>query len=127
MFHQGSVSTENNAPSVLIVEDEQIARRALTSLLAASGFTPQACASAEEALEKFEAGSRPSAVLVDVDLPGMSGLELVSRLEEINPGVITVLITAAEGDRIERFRRDHDVHYLRKPLNFKRLLCLLPQ
>ena len=112
-------------PTVLIVEDERVSRRALTSLLASYGFRPAACESAEEALEKLGSGNTPQVALVDVDLPGMSGLELVRRLEQIRPGIRAVLITAAEGDRIAQFRQDHEVDYLPKPVDFPRLLTLL--
>jgi len=122
----GDQSRESARPTVLIVEDEQIARRALSYLLHRCGFLPTACASAEEALSKLDGGAKPRAALVDVDLPGMSGLDFIARMEKRNPGIMTVLITAAEGERIDRFRKAHDeVHYMRKPVNFSRLLGLL--
>jgi CheY-like chemotaxis protein len=124
-FASETLPPDPTRPTVLIVEDEQIARHALSYLLNSCGFRPAACASAEEALAKLEEGTKPLAALVDVDLPGMSGLELITRMEERNPGMVTVLITAAEGDRIDRFRKAHEVHYLRKPVNFSRLLGLL--
>ena len=110
---------------VMIVEDERVARRALASLLASSGYTPAAYESAEEALENVGESRVPPLALIDVDLPGMSGLDLVARLEKLDPDVHAVLITAAEGERIDRFRRDHSVEYLRKPLEFSRLLDVL--
>jgi len=116
---------QQSPADVLIVEDESVSRRALTSLLASSGYTPAAYESAEEALEDVDGGPLPRVALVDVDLPGMSGLDLAARLEQIDPQVRTVLITATEGDRIDRFRQVHGVHYLRKPLDFPRLLSLL--
>ena len=113
-------------PTVLIVEDERVSRRALSSLLASCGFRAAACESAEEALERVGASRTcPQVALVDVDLPGMSGLDLVRRLEQLHPGIRAVLITAAEGDRIAQFRRDHEVDYLPKPVDFPRLLNLL--
>jgi CheY-like chemotaxis protein len=63
--------------------------------------------------------------LVDVDLPGMSGLEFAKRLNRSRPDVYTVLITAAEGERIQSFLREHPVTYLRKPLDFEHLLGVL--
>jgi CheY-like chemotaxis protein len=113
-------------PTVLIVEDERVSRRALSTLLASCGFRASAFESAEDALEAMRGHPMPDVVLVDVDLPGMSGLELVANLEKIWPDVKAVLITAAEGQRIDAFRREHGkVHYLRKPLDFPRLLRFL--
>jgi CheY-like chemotaxis protein len=122
---QATRANHHEGPTVLIVEDERVSRRALTSLLAASGYQPQPCESAEEALEQVCHGKDPDIALIDIDLPGMNGLDLIARLESLRPGVMAVLMTAADGERIERFRREHSVHYLRKPLDFGRLLRLL--
>ena len=67
----------------------------------------------------------PPVALVDVDLPGMSGLDFVDRLERLRPGMMVVLITAVSGERIERFRRDHAVRYIQKPLDFPQLVEML--
>jgi two-component system response regulator RegA len=115
-----------DGPTVLIVEDERVSRRALASLLDASGYQPQPCESAEEALQKVQ-NVEPDYALVDIDLPGMSGLDLVSRLEQMRPHVVAILMTAYEGERVEQFRQSHPVHYMRKPLDFPRLLSILGQ
>ena len=111
--------------TVLIVEDERVSRNALRKLLAASGYHSEAFESAEDALRDMADRDMPPVALIDVDLPGMSGLDLATRLEQMRPDMVKVLITAASGDRIENFRRNHEVHYIRKPLDFPRLLRLL--
>ena len=115
----------SNPIAVLIVEDECVSRNALRKLLAASGYHAAAYECAEDALREMAADDMPPVALIDVDLPGMSGLDLATRLEELRPDMVKVLITAASGDRIDSFRRDHEVHYIRKPLDFGRLLRLL--
>jgi len=127
MYHQVESTRDprRDGPTVLIVEDERVSRRALASLLDACGYQPQPCETAEEALGKVDRGNGADFALVDVDLPGMSGFDLVSHLERVRPGITTILMTAVEGERVERFRRDHHVFYLRKPLDFPRLLRLL--
>jgi response regulator NasT len=112
---------------VLIVEDERLSRKALALLLNACGYDTVSASSAEEALSLLGSDEAPQVALVDVDLPGMSGLELAERLEEARPDVFTVLITAAEGERIDNFMRDHPVSYLRKPLDFDHLLDMLSE
>jgi DNA-binding NtrC family response regulator len=118
-------TNQHHNPTVLVVEDERISRCALTSLLHASGYQAQPCESAEEALECVDSGSDAEFALVDVDLPGMSGLDLIEHLEEMRPGLVSVIITAVDAAGVEGFRRRHHVHYLRKPLDFQRLLGLL--
>lgn len=115
--------------SILIVEDEKVSRLALKRLLDRCGFHAQTCESAEEALIKLADNEQeaPRVALVDVDLPGMSGLDLAERLERCSPDTFTILITAAGGDRISQFRRTHPVAYLQKPLNVGHLLSLLDE
>lgn len=117
-----------SGPSLLIVEDERIARRALAVLLRGCGYRAVPAASAEIALEIIESRGVPHIALVDIDLPGMSGLEFVAELERLSPGVVIVLVSAADGERIRAFCREHEhVTYIRKPLDFPKLLLLLDQ
>lgn len=68
-------------PSVLLVEDDAPTRTFLSENLIADRFTPVSATSAEEALGVL-GGARPDAAVVDVGLPGMSGLDLVSAIRE---------------------------------------------
>jgi DNA-binding NtrC family response regulator len=117
--------TEAHA-SVAIVEDERISRKALAALLSDQGYETTAFASAEEMLDSVDR-ELPKVLLVDVDLPGMSGLQLLTLLEQRFPDVRAVLITAADGEDVKRFCREHPVAYMRKPLNLQQLLSLLSQ
>ena len=120
-----AISASNHHPKVLVVEDEAISRRALTALLIASGFPTPAVASAEEALEAMGAASPPAIALVDLDLPGMSGLELIHRLHDLAPDLRSVLITATSRERLDELLTTSDVDYMRKPINFNSLLQVL--
>lgn len=111
----------------MIVEDEQTSRRALSVLLAACGYKPQAFSSAEEALRSINEHAFPTVALVDLDLPGMNGLELIGRLEKLNPSVFPILITATDQETLSAGLRGRAVAYLRKPLDFDTLLSLLRQ
>jgi DNA-binding NtrC family response regulator len=114
--------------SVLIVEDERVARRALATLLAASGFQTAAAASAEEALRLLEdlddRGERRVA-LVDLNLPGMNGIDFINRLERMDPSVYPVLMTAASDEVLDEAVRDRNFVYLRKPLDLGQLLTVI--
>jgi DNA-binding NtrC family response regulator len=115
-----------NEPAVMIVEDERVSRMALASLLNGYGYSTRAFESAEDLLAEVEQGEvHPRVVLADVDLPGMSGLDLLAQLERRIPGLYAVVITAADGDNVERFCREHPFPLLPKPLNLGRLLSLL--
>ena len=100
---------------VLFVEDDATLRRVLSREIAASGFDVHAFASAEEALPAAPA-LQPQVGLVDLKLPGMNGLELLSALREAVPGMECVVLTAHGGvpDAVEAMRRGaHD--FLVKP------------
>jgi CheY-like chemotaxis protein len=116
--------------AVLIVEDERIARRALSSLLAASGYVTEAAGSAEEALALLNLkGETPKVILVDLNLPGMNGLDFIRRVGQRNPAVLAVLMTGAGEETLraalEEYRQP--VPCLRKPLDFNRLLSLISE
>jgi CheY-like chemotaxis protein len=112
---------------VLIVEDEPISRKALLALISAKGYQADAAPSGEDALKRSAQNGVPMIALVDLELPGMNGIELIKRLEALNPRVFPVLITAAPGDLVESIRAQHPVEYLRKPLDFDRLMSILSE
>ena len=114
-------------PAVLIVEDEQVARRALRALLAASGYCAKATGSAEEALSLLQTQGQPAprVALVDLNLPGMNGIDFIGRLEQMNPHVRAVLMTGAGDEALADALRERYVPYVRKPLDFSRLLTLI--
>lgn len=110
---------------VLIVEDEPVSRRALASLIAARGYQTIAAPSAEDALSRMRSAGTPRVALVDLDLPGMSGIDLIRKIVADDPDVFAVLITAAGCEVVDAIRQKEDVNYLPKPLDFDRLLSLL--
>jgi DNA-binding NtrC family response regulator len=123
---RGGDSAPRPGPSaILIVEDEHVARRALGALLAASGYRPKAAESAEEALRLLQNQPAPRVALVDLNLPGMSGIDFINRLEQINPSVYAVLMTGAGDETLAAALRERHVPYVRKPLDFSRLLAVI--
>jgi two-component system response regulator MprA len=64
---------------VLVVDDQDLVREALVELLAFEGYDPLAATGGAQALEVAER-ERPRAVLLDMNMPGLSGLETARRL-----------------------------------------------
>jgi CheY-like chemotaxis protein len=121
-------SAEQTRAAVLIVEDERVARRALCTLLNAHGFSAIATESAEEALavvERLRAHAQPRVALVDFNLPGMNGLEFITRLGRMDPEAFPVLMTASGEDSVGEAVRDRQLMYLRKPLELGELLTVI--
>ncbi len=77
---------------VLVVEDEPRLRELLDRALVGWGFEVAAARSAEEAIRLTAAGPADIAVL-DLNLPGMDGLELLGRLREKTPGLQAIILT----------------------------------
>lgn len=112
---------------VLVVEDEAATRRALSLLLEMNGFVTAVAGSGEEALTILGAGPMPAFALVDLDLPGMNGIELISHLQKLGAELHPVLLTAADKDRVARVSCGRRLLYMQKPVDFTALLCLLRQ
>jgi CheY-like chemotaxis protein len=77
---------------LLVVEDEPALLRLFQQYLSRLGYEVYACSSAGQALEWFAANPfRYPLVLADLNLPGMSGTELVTQLFRLNPDISILL------------------------------------
>ena len=112
-----SSTSRNGSEVVLIVEDEQTSRRALSLLMCSCGYRPQTFRTAEEALVWLEGGVHPAAALVDLDLPGIDGIELIEKLAQLSPTTKSILVTATDQATIARRITGHEIRYLQKPLD----------
>jgi FixJ family two-component response regulator len=79
-------------PTIAIIDDDASVRSALGRLVRAAGLGTTTFASAEQFLEAC--GSAPALLVLDVHLPGLSGLELQARLNAEGRGLPVVFITA---------------------------------
>ena len=79
--------------NILVVEDEELMRSILRQLLEAEGFNVLTADSAESALEIFS-GNDVAAVLSDIKMAGMNGIELLDRIKTIDEEAIVIIMTA---------------------------------
>jgi two-component system response regulator (stage 0 sporulation protein F) len=110
---------------VLIVEDDPTARRALRTLIASRGYRTDAVSCGEDALTHVTRGKMPGIALVDLDLPGMNGMELIRELAVISPLIFPILITAATREVVDAIFQNLPVMYFQKPINFDQLMTTL--
>jgi FixJ family two-component response regulator len=80
------------APCVFVVDDDDSVRKALGRLLGSAGLRAETFGSAEEFL-CHDRPDAPGCLLLDVELPGLDGLELQRRLDEANVGLPIIFIT----------------------------------
>ena len=109
---------------ILVVDDEKSLAFFLGENLRTMGseYHVQTAYCGEDALDKIT--SEPFDLIVtDLRMPGMSGLELIRRLRQVNPSVRAVLITAYGDDNVEAEARHLGVfRYIRKPFRVEELL-----
>jgi len=105
--------------TVLVVDDDSGVSRAFALFLEKEGHRALAASSAEEGLE-LAARERPAAVFLDVRLPGMSGLEALSRMRELLPDSPVVVMTGhgTLSTAVEAVRKGA-FDYLPKPLSLE--------
>ncbi len=110
--------------SILIVEDNPMNMELARDVLEASGYRVHCVASAGEALEVLKE-SLPDLILMDVQLPGLDGLDLTRTLKQDprTKGIMIVALTAhaMKGDR-ERILEAGCCGYIAKPID-TRALC----
>jgi FixJ family two-component response regulator len=119
------MADNGNRGLVAVIEDDETARTALGRLLAAAGFEHALFDSAEA----FLASKRDRGwlcLIVDVQLTGMSGIDLQRRLRSERSAAPVIMITAHETDAIrERAEQAGCVAFLTKPCRGDTILALL--
>lgn len=108
-------------PIVHVVDDDEAVRESLEALLLVSGYNVVTYGSAEDFLD--QAGGRHGWLLLDVNMPGMSGLELLERLSREGTGMPVVVLTASRDEPVrERARALGASGFLTKPVTEEALL-----
>jgi len=108
---------------ILIVEDESLIRENLVASFKESGFATESAPNGEDGL--FLAEEYPiDLAVVDIGLPGMSGLELISKLRESGNQIPVIVLTARDSwqDKVEGLSTGAD-DYMAKPFQFEELLA----
>jgi two-component system response regulator FixJ len=91
-----SANSTQPAPTVFVVDDDEGVRNSLRFLLKSVGLATRALASASEFLEAYKP-NQPGCLVLDVRMPGMSGIELQQQLN-MRGAVIPVIFITGHGD-----------------------------
>lgn len=111
-----------NSASILVVDDEPQIRRVLRSTLTFRGYELVEAASGEEALEVARR-VKPDLILLDVNLPGMSGIEACREFRRFTAAPIIMLtVRNAERDKVVALDAGAD-DYVTKPFGVEELLA----
>ncbi len=112
---------------ILIVDDEKRQREILELILTSEGYRANVAASGEAALRMVK-NEHFDLVLTDLKMGGMSGLELMKNLTQVDSSIIVILMTAHGSiDSAKEAIRHGAFDYLEKPLDQVRLLAVISQ
>jgi len=108
---------------VLIVDDEAAIRRALRPPLAELGFQVHEASRGEEALQLLHAAT-VDVVLLDINMPGIGGIETLRRIRAFAPRLPVLMVTVldAEEEKVEALELGAD-DYITKPFSIRELIA----
>jgi DNA-binding NtrC family response regulator len=111
-----------SAPRILVVDDDESIRNSLAAILRDEGYTVDLAMSGSEAIKKTNSTAY-NAALIDIRLPDMEGIELLTRMKDTVPKVRKIIITGYPSmkNAIEAVNKKADAYVL-KPVDVEKLL-----
>ena len=103
---------------IVIIDDAECIRDSCCQVLTKAGYLVETAINGEIGLAKVkEIG--PDVALVDLDMPGVSGLEVMDQLNEISPGIVKIVVTGNTTIDLEQevIRKGRALSYLTKPFS----------
>jgi two-component system response regulator (stage 0 sporulation protein F) len=111
--------------SLLIVDDHPGVRRLLFEMIGDEGYLVDMAGSGAEAIRKVSARI-PALVLLDVKMPGMSGIETLEEIKKIAPDVPVVMMTAyGELELLAESKKHDSGYYIKKPFDLEEIRYLI--
>jgi FixJ family two-component response regulator len=115
----------HSARRIAIVDDDASVLKALSRLLGARSFSPATYGSARAFLDSLQQG-HPDCLIVDLQMPDMTGLELQRHLTTRGIHIPTIVITAhSDNNTLERCKSAGASDYLLKPLHRDTLVAAI--
>ena len=117
--------------TILIVEDNELARANLVKILESAGYSPASVTNGREALDYLESKPPPDLILLDMLLPVLDGWRFLDHLRKTNKTTAPIIVTT--GTVLSRkWAEDHGcAGFIRKPIDVDELLneiqrCITP-
>lgn len=111
---------------ILIVDDEKNMRLTLADLLREEGYAVETAGTGEEAVDRCSKDGGFDAVVLDVRMPGIDGVETFRRIRRHRPGIRVIMMSAYTVDDLRRAALDEGaIAFLPKPLNVHLVLRLI--
>ena len=110
---------------ILAVDDELLICDLLYEFLSLQGYEVTSSSSGQEALLKFEE-SRPDVVILDIRMPGMSGIDVLRKIRDMDNNVVVIMLSAfGDSGTIQEALQSGADYYMEKPLEFDNLMKIL--
>ena len=107
---------------IMVLDDERLILVTLGNGLRAAGFEVQTAESVDEAETLLSSGEHPDLAILDINLPGRSGLEFAQRLGELDHIPFIMLSASSEPKYVEQATRSGALGYRVKPVDIGQLL-----
>ncbi|HJS74550.1 MAG TPA: response regulator, partial [Vicinamibacteria bacterium] len=113
--------------TLLVADDEPLVRSVARVLLESAGFEVVEATNGMDAVAVYrERAAEIRAVLLDLTMPGLGGVEALKLIRELDPGARVILSSGYdERDTLAHLDRDHGVEFLQKPYRARTLLAKL--
>ena len=104
--------------SILVVDDDPNIRKTLSRIIAGWGYDVEEATDGNDAL-RHVAQHKPALVLLDIQMPGMGGLEFLKKAHEASPDLAIIMVTGVEDEQQARKAMELGAaDYIVKPFDF---------
>jgi DNA-binding NtrC family response regulator len=112
-------------PSVLIAEDDDVARRSLANVLVKEGLCVLQAENGQQAVDHFKQ-NKVDIILLDIKMPKMDGLDALRQMRQLNDDFETIILTGY-GDEMTAIAalRQGAMSFIRKPIDLEEVLALI--
>jgi DNA-binding NtrC family response regulator len=119
--------TDTKQARILIVDDDETIRKSITSVLEEKGYFAETAENGQAAIRKSEKGVYNLA-LIDIRLPDMDGVQLLTSLKETSPKMVKIIITGYPSlqNAVEAVNKGAD-GYIVKPIKMGELLAMIKE
>jgi DNA-binding NtrC family response regulator len=117
----------NSSARILIVDDDENIRKVLMAILEDKGYDMEAVGTAREAIKKTDKKFYNLA-LIDIRLPDMEGIDLLTKIRDTTPRIRKIIITGYPTlqNAVDAVNRDADA-YITKPFDVERVLSTISE
>jgi CheY-like chemotaxis protein len=116
-----------DAPTVLIVDDNEDLLDTFSMILKRCGFYVETAKNGASAIDKFREHNF-DVTLMDIVMPKMNGVETFRKIRKMHPGAMVILMTAYSEEELIQIARDEGAHrVIRKPIRINQLIELIKE